>query len=262
MGKIIISTLLDMTLRELCKQNDRKYDHFHPSSFGDCPRKTAYQYFGVPSEAEFNARMQRVFDAGHSMHERFQQRYFRNCKELILHGYWRCQKCEFIHGKDELRGIPEPKECTQCKGKRFRYVETHVKNTEYNFEGDVDVVLKSASTGEWLVVDLKTSKDSSYGRLSDNVVDFKYKIQITIYMWLLDIKQGIILYENKDNQEIKEIYVERDENIVNSIKKTAKDLLEILKQNKIPKRKYDKKTDYSCRYCDYARRCWNQNGKS
>ena len=108
MNQISLLPSVENSLKHFASQNERKYHAFHPSSFGGCLRATAYQYFGIKSEKEFDPRMQRIWDAGTSMHERYQQRYFRKCADFIQYGYWICTHCEHIHGKNELRGIPEP----------------------------------------------------------------------------------------------------------------------------------------------------------
>lgn len=254
MSNVIFTPHLEGAIKDLASSNDRTFDLFHPSSFGGCPRQTAYQYFTVPSEREFDPRMQRVWDNGHFMHDRYQQKYFRSCKDFIQYGRWRCTYCDHVHGDGELRGIPEPEKCEKCEKKNFWYDEVIARSEKYYFRGAVDMVVRHRETGEWYIVDLKSASDSSFKRTT--TCDYKYKIQVSIYMMCLDINTAVVYYENKNTQYTKEFLVERDSQLEQSIQRTALDLMDILKNGKIPKRKYDSKSTFECRYCDFQRRCW------
>jgi CRISPR/Cas system-associated exonuclease Cas4 (RecB family) len=254
-------------------ENTRPYDVFHPSSWGMCPRKTAYQYYNHAEkfldreDSDVDARMERIFDNGHGMHARWQN-YLDGAG--VLRGYWRCknQACGIKHGEGELLGIINPARTTKgwtckCGNASVAYEEIMVKSTQYNFEGHVDAVvdvsgnpqLRKGNGLDVFVVDMKSMKDEMFGELQE--AKREHVIQVHIYMWLLNLTGAVVVYENKDNQALKEMFVPMDDNLVEQIKKQAEWLLLLLKNRKLPKRPAGfSRAAFPCRMCEFARLCF------
>jgi len=111
------------------------------------------------------AKVVRIFDTGHSMHDRW-ARYW---EELgVLRGIWECTNplCQIYNDKEELRSpVPLPKACCNeevirprkygendklgifkpekcvCGHKNFAYHEIAIEDKELNFRGHVDLIL-------------------------------------------------------------------------------------------------------------------------
>jgi len=252
-------------------ENDknRKHDHFHPSSFGQCFRKTAFQYYLFPKDEEISPKARRIFSTGHAHHHRMQTDF---TQMGILRGYWKCRRCGKIHGEENKWGIFCPYNCSCAKlltedfpGKNltgnnlFEYREMIVKNEEYCFEGHCDgiVELVKNDDDERYVIDFKTVKSEKFSFLKNP--DPVYIVQIRIYMWILGIQQGIIFYEEKNTHGIKEFVVRQDENHIAEIKNNAKKLWEVLKAKKLPAiPKLYSKDQKPCLYCEYKEKCWSK----
>lgn len=256
-----------LTAKGLREDKERGYDYFHPSSFGNCFRKIALQYYGYPKDYETEPKARRIFSAGHAHHDRMQSHF---AEMGILRGYWRCMRCGKVHGKDNKIGIFCPRDCDCAdkvpedfeKHKRtkfdlFQYREIQVENKEYHFKGHCDGVIEliKGNDDERYVVDFKTVRSEKFSYLKKP--DPVYVTQIRIYMWLLDIKQGIIFYEEKNSHEIKEFRVLQDEHHIEEIKKNAKKLWGVLQSKRIPAihERY-RKDRKPCYYCEYRDRCW------
>lgn len=251
----------------------RKYDHFHPSSFGQCLRKTAFQFYGVPRDEELEPRVRRIFAAGHAHHHRMQTDF---SKMGILRGYWKCLRCHKIHGKDEKWGVFMPVKCSCDKllpddfptrklygDSLFEYEEITVKDAEHGFEGHCDGIIELVKDEEdsRYVIDFKTVNGEKFKFLKSP--DPVYVTQIRIYMWILGISQGIIFYEEKNTHEIKEYHIYQDENHIAEIRNSAKKLQEILKLEKIPSiPKIYAKDKKPCMYCEFKKKCWSKKEKS
>lgn len=255
----------DFLLREASRKSKyRKYSHFHPSSFSDCFRKIAFQYYGELDEkfippTTVDTRLERIFSAGHAFHWRMQGDLAR---AGILRGYWKCKRCKKVHGTDNKIGILLPDKC-DCGDDRhglslFDYKEIEVKNKEYNFKGNTDGVIELSNNdiSTNYVIDFKTIKTERFNLLRKP--DFKYLTQINIYMWLLGLKSGIIYYEDKNDQSVKEFLVHYNEKLIDSVKENSKKLLYVLKNHKLPSIPANfSKHKMPCRYCDYSNfLCW------
>ena len=88
----LISQLIDQFLSyKQNKPSDRSYKVFHPSAFGKCLRKMQYQKY--VSEGMMDApvqsvepRMIRIWDTGHTMHNRWAQYMEELCFRFLREG--------------------------------------------------------------------------------------------------------------------------------------------------------------------------------
>lgn len=250
------------------ERDNRGYRKFHPSAWGDCLRKMAFQYYGetidsFKDKSPIDAKLQRTFEAGHIFHDRMQ----RLCAFMgILRGNWICKSCGKVHGANEKMGIfvPHRCDCQSVKDERcgvdlFEYKEMNIVDNEYNFDGHCDgiIELERGNPETRYVIDFKSIKSERFSIL--NKPEYKYVVQITIYMWFFGVDQGIIFYENKNDHQVKEFIVPLNQDLVDDIKTNAKKMMKILEQNKIPSipRHYEENKS-PCRWCGYKGICWKK----
>ena len=274
---MIPTTRLEMVVSKPMKQKalaePRKYDIFHPSDWGYCLRKVAllwyneHEKFLKKGEQHIDLKGQRVYDNGHGMHARWRD-YLDAAN--VLRGVWKCPRCEVLCGDKEPLGIlnPSNKEgwsCEKCKTTRkMQYEELLVRSDpRYNFEGHVDAVVDLRGTQfstkpelDLMVVDFKSIKDDYFDDIIEHAKP-EHVVQVTIYMWLLDLRSAMLIYENKNTQEVKEILVLRDEKKVDEIKKQAEWLVEVLRHRRLPSRPNGySRSGFPCRFCDFVDSCY------
>lgn len=256
-------------------ENSRRFDIFHPSAWGSCLRKIAYQYynqtehFADKTASDIDPRFERIFDNGHSVHARWQN--YLDCAG-VLRGYWRCANpvCEMVYGEEEPWGVFNPQRtipgwaCRCGNNKKLIYEEVLIKSEDiYNFEGHCDAVVDVRGTPEArgnhmdvFVVDFKTIKDDMYSELIEP--KHEHVIQTHIYMWVLNIHAAVVVYENKDTQALKECFVPRDEALIEKIKTQAVWLRGMLANRKLPTRPNGfTRSKFPCRYCEFVEICFN-----
>jgi CRISPR/Cas system-associated exonuclease Cas4 (RecB family) len=255
------------------QSNERKYDFFHPSAWGSCLRCIAYQFYNQQHgflkkhNSVIDQRMERIFDNGHGMHLRWQE-YLAASR--ILRGCWTCTICGIVYGRDALLGILSPTvtegpnwTCACGSKKELKYQEVLVSSEpRYNFEGHVDAIVDLRGTEfqqgnecDVFVLDFKSIKDDYFSELRH--AKHEHVVQIHIYMWLLDLKAAVVLYENKDDQNVKEMFVPRDEALVARIKEESLWLVEVLKHGKLPPRPTGhSRSKIPCRFCDFQELCY------
>jgi CRISPR/Cas system-associated exonuclease Cas4 (RecB family) len=102
------------------------------------------------------------------------------------------------------------------------------------------------------VVEIKSI--SSYGFQYLEKPRREHLCQIQLYMHYFKIEQGILIYENKDNQDLKEFIVNYDEKIAKSLLEEFEILKHMIENNIIPQIPLGLE-DWECRYCDYAEEC-------
>ena len=255
-------------------ENPRRFSYFHPSAWGQCLRKIAYQYYNDQkpfmqrTSQDVDDKSERIFDNGHSMHDRW-SKYLDHTG--VLRGAWRCTNpmCGKVYGSGEKHGVFNPSaapdwKCACGSPKRLAYQEIHLASgKKYNFEGHCDGVVDVRNTEfaqnrpdiDIFVVDFKSAKDETFCELTEPKRE--HVVQVNIYMWMLDLNAAVVLYENKDNQTLKEFFVPRDEKLIENIKEKAVELQEILAANKLPPKPPDfSRSKFPCCRCEFVRFCW------
>lgn len=255
-------------------KNDRPYDIFHPSAWGSCLRKIAYQYYNehhkfLPkSDTDIDFRMERLFDNGHAMHARWRD-YLDGAG--ILRGMWKCGniRCGKTYGGNDPLGVFNPLRqpgwaCSCGNNRKFEYEELSVvSEPQYNFEGHCDAVvdvrgLPTASGNpdlDLFVVDFKSMKSDYFNELTEAKAE--HVIQVHIYMWVLNLKTAVVIYENKDDQKVKEMFVKRSEPLIEDLKAQSKWLVDVLCHDKLPNRPAGfTRSEFPCRLCEFKGICF------
>jgi len=135
--------------------------------------------------------------------------------------------------------------------------EIHVVASEINIppqqliSGRADAILSDGK--ELYLLDIKSINGTIFKSLDKPKEEHINQIQL--YLHFLDPKKGILLYVNKDTQELKEFFVDYDKERAENL---LKDLIELKKKidaNIIPKRLPDWPDNWQCRYCVFKEIC-------
>jgi hypothetical protein len=277
-----IMGLVDTHLRweQLQQIDDRKYFKYHPSEWGKCLRSQQYKHFAQLGHIDtvsstHSSKLLRVFDTGHSMHDRWQQKYFASMG--ILRGRWWCPKCEKTYGKEEKYGIFCPEKCTCDYDGKLVYREVTVYSDELNMTGHVDLLLDFSKFDpsiykgvrktfnadvlpkEIVVVDMKSCNDFSWkGQVMKFGVHPANIVQINIYMHLLDLNYGAVIYENKNDSAMAAFKIEKNNRMIETIKWQAEKMQELAKHEPrplLPPPKPSEKSCYECQGCGFKDMC-------
>lgn len=276
----LISQLIDQYL--LFKQDipsNRSYKVFHPSAFGKCLRKMQYQKYvseGFMEEPPnpVEPRMIRIWDTGHTTHDRWAD-YMEDMG--VLRGVWKCANplCSALFGKQEKIGVFKPTECNECSSSKFNYEEVSIDYPEFNFHGHCDQILDFSNLSEEftsskrfksisdlvkylpdspIVIDMKTIGKNQWSKL-DKGAHFYYVVQLTIYLHVLGLDSGIIIYERKDDSETKMFRVSRNEEWWDVIGKQSKLMMSMFEKKTLPPPRPLSKNDFDCKYCEFSSIC-------
>lgn len=202
----------------LAKRNSpeiKKVGGFHPSYTNQCARYWYYLFNGVEVTTSFSPQTYRIFDNGHKVHDRLYS-YFRDMGILV---------------EEE---IP------------VRYDNPPIEGTA---DGIIDI------DGHKLI-ELKSISNEGfhYRKLYMKPKDEHYR-QAQIYMRCLDLPSGFVIYENKNNQEILPIYIDRDDAFIDKLFKKYGTIYNAYVKQEIPDRPY-KQSSAHCNGCDLAKMCW------
>ncbi len=127
-------------------------------------------------------------------------------------------------------------------------VEIEIPSNEF-IHGRADAIINLK--GEPYVVEIKSVNSMKF---KNQEPDKDHVNQLQFYMHFFKMKKGILVYENKDTQDIKEFVIEYDEALVKHLFSEFNDLKQKLEKNIVPEIPEDIE-DWRCEYCSYLEAC-------
>jgi len=122
--------------------------------------------------------------------------------------------------------------------------------------GRADAIL--CMNNENYVLDIKSINSMIFRNLREPKEDNVYQIQL--YLHYFGIKKGILLYVDKDRQDIKEFFIDYDEALCKSLLYKFYALKDQVETNAIPARLEGYPRDWQCQYCQFKDICKMANG--
>lgn len=235
--------IINEHLVEKQKKNQRpKVENFYPSSVGVCSRAIVYSMIGYPKKIP-DERALLIFENGHSFHNRM-EKIFRDAGVLIADEL-PIKNAELkISGRSDAI-IRDPEYVAKDGESTITLLGF---NGEALYEGVRDAVI---------IVELKSINDNGFSnRLSKPKPEHVRQLQL--YMHLTGLKRGILLYENKNNQNLKEFEVPYDADIASEVINKIKNVHTHVENKTLPDKEYER-SSFECRYCDYKEICWPNN---
>ncbi len=117
--------------------------------------------------------------------------------------------------------------------------------------GRADAIL--CLNNENYVLDIKSINSFLFRKLSEPKEENVYQVQL--YMHFFGIKKAILLYVDKDQQEMKEFFVEYDQALCKDLMDKFHILKADIEADKIPPRLEDYKNNWQCTYCQFKDIC-------
>lgn len=219
--EVAIINAIDQHLAKRNSPTMKKVGGFHPSYTNQCARYWYYLFNGVEVTTSFSPQTYRIFDNGHGVHDRLYS-YLREIGILVA------------------EEIPVTYEYPPIEGTADGIIDV---------DGHKLIELKSIS-----------NEGFHYRKLYKKPKDEHFR-QAQIYMRCLDLPSGFVIYENKNNQEILPIYIERDDVFIDKLFKKYAKIYDAYTNQEIPDRPY-KRSSANCSNCDLADMCWSGDESS
>jgi len=242
--------LLAPVERLLLEENDAKSSkrdkaHLHPSEICKkdwCPRSSYYRIMGLPEKPEsFTLQRLNVFAEGTLIHEKWQ----------------RWLKDAGVMEQDEVPVYDEE-----------HMIMGHADGIINDKKGRAVLEIKSVGVGTVRFEDYGLF--APYARNEINLDQLWASIkhpfsshirQAQLYMHCLNIDEGLILYEWKATQEVKEFAIQFQSELVEPILASCLSVKRALESNVAPDRPSWLTPDSRvCKYCPFKEECWSENG--
>jgi CRISPR/Cas system-associated exonuclease Cas4 (RecB family) len=179
------------------------------------------------------------------------------------------------YGKKEKCGSFKPLVC-KCGGSEFEYIESSVKDESLNMSGHADLIIDCSNlkidrfkevvstfdlrflptNNKKIVIDMKSIGSNQWRtQLERKGAHKAYIIQLTIYSYILDCEYGVLMYENKDNSQIKCYKIDKNDEWWEAIKWQATTMQNMVEDRKLPPPRPVEKSSYECKQCDFRSIC-------
>jgi CRISPR/Cas system-associated exonuclease Cas4 (RecB family) len=117
--------------------------------------------------------------------------------------------------------------------------------------GRADAIL--CINNENYVLDIKSINSMIFRNLNQPKEENVFQVQL--YMHFFGIKKGLLLYVDKDQQELKEFFLDYDEFLVKSLMDNFHTLKSQIESGSIPARLADYPRNWQCNYCQFKETC-------
>ena len=239
------------------KHNPKK---FYPSSAGMCSRRIVYQMMGFPGD-DPDGRLLLIFENGNYYHNRIEtvlgntglliapELSFKK-EEWRISGRSDAVIYNFLphESSDNIITLTEPIYQLDDSGEAVRDEDGH----------RIETGTKTLFTGpdnDIMIVELKSISDSGFKYLDRTGGKDTHKKQLQLYMYLTGIKIGMLLYENKNTQEMKEYILPYDPVLAQEVVDQIILVNKCVDEGTFPDKEYDQ-LSFECRYCPYSNICW------
>jgi CRISPR/Cas system-associated exonuclease Cas4 (RecB family) len=180
-----------------------------------------------------------------------------------------------VYGSKEEYGVFRPEVC-KCGSKDFEYVELSVRDESLNMSGHADLIVDCSNLNvdrfkevtstfdlrflptdnKKIVIDMKSIGSNQWRCQLERKGPHKaYVIQLTIYAYILNCEYGVLMYENKDNSQVKCFKVDKNDEWWETIKWQAKTMVDMVENRKLPPPRPTTKSDFECKGCSFKSLC-------
>lgn len=272
----------EFLIKEANKDNDRAINVNAPSCAGRCNRANYYMRKQVPADGTIDPRTLRIFNNGDHVHIRLQT-YLEEMGMLI------CDELPLINEEYNIQGHTDGfldlgdeiaiLEIKSINDNQFQQLKD--AKPEHKQQG-LTYVFCSEERRKYLhkafphrkdFVDSQSGRESYFrskyqhlkgGRKYTREEKIQHQVDLhliaddVLYDTDKPITKAIFLYENKNNQELKEFCVERNavtECILTDTLERFSDLNDYVDKNELPPRE-GTKSSQTCRWCNYKNHCY------
>lgn len=211
------------------------------SSIGNCSRNIVYDMLGY-KQPIVALRALRAMSNGEYFHERV-QKLLKDAGILIA---------EELKIKNETLRISSRMDCLIHNPDQTVLIDTTI--TILNNDG---TIAYSGPQGNVAIAELKSANNRKYESVLKYGPDHKHVDQLQLYLMETGVENGVLLYENKDNQEWHEAWLKSNPVAQDALKAKILNILWHVDNLKVPPREHTK-SSYDCKYCDHREKCWGE----
>ena len=140
--------------------------------------------------------------------------------------------------------------------KELKVLEENVVAADYEFNitGNVDIVLRMDE--EIYETQIKSIDSETFSRVQQKGALKKDVVETLVYIWLTEIENGLLIYDNKNDGGFLLFHVTPYQPIIKSVKAKCEKLTMQKVEGGLPERPYESGTSNECKVCEFLSMCW------
>jgi len=135
------------------------------------------------------------------------------------------------------------------------YTDLLASDCTYNLVTIIHAILNIS--GELFTLHIQPVTQDNFQNIQKKGANRKHVIEVMTNMWLAETKHGLLIYENKNDNNFLLFHIIEYPEIVKSIKNKCKMMSEYKIKGKLPRKPYDMKS-LECDICEYKQKCWKE----
>jgi len=189
---------------------------FDPSRITECPRRIIYVVNGVVSPSHYKSYLE-IMD-----------RVFSKQKWMEIFS----------------------------KSKGIKVVEKNVVSADchYNISGNIDAILNMG--GKLYVLKTQRIDAEQFSQIESKGAFKKHVIELMIYLWLTEVNDGMLLYDNVNQYRV--FHIKYYSPVIQSITSKCLKLIDYKMKGEIPDRPYKNEKSLECVQCEFRKTCWRE----
>ena len=132
-----------------------------------------------------------------------------------------------------------------------------VCDANYSITSIVDCVVRYKDDGLF-IVNIQPVSENDFLTITKNGALRKHIISVIVKMWLAEIKDGILICENKDDNKFVVFHVKDYKPVIESVKKKCRLMAEYKLKSSLPDKPYENNNEGECRECEFSKECWKK----
>jgi len=141
---------------------------------------------------------------------------------------------------------------------RYYVVGTNIplSDCNYNIVGNADIVLKINYSK--IILKIQSVNDEDFNHILIKGAFKRHVLELMVNEWLAEIKDGLIIYENRNDFRFEVFQVYMFAEALESIKNKCRGLVDCKIKGVFPSRPYKENNAKECDICNYKTDCWSE----
>lgn len=200
-----------------------------PSSLGGCQRAAVFQFTGTKGHKHIDPDSEAIFEDGIWRHHRWQSLFM---------------DMERVLGRKTFRVIE---------------IEKSVTIPDIYVAGSLDVTVYIKGYGR-IVIDIKGINDAGFSRIVTTDAPLpKHVKQLITYEKARRVHKGLLLYENKNNQQLRNFLVHWDDEKWEAVQQWAEYVIDSLRRHKLPAKDLECQSgNFLYERCPFSHLCYGR----
>lgn len=140
-----------------------------------------------------------------------------------------------------------------CKKINFQQENAVVADAKYNITGKIDAIISFDL--DIYVTQIKSVSNEDFINIKEKGALKKDVVESIIYLWLLEAKDGLVIYDN-NNGDHEIFHIEPYQPIIKSVRSKCQEMMRNKMEGSLPERPYKDSSSSECGFCEFVGTCW------